>query len=120
MVLSLIKSALGGGKDAGRDRRSLPRLEETRATLVLDGASYPLIDWNPKGFQIAPYKGKLKVGNAVSVRLIIPHKGQSFGFDLRGQVKRIDPHSNGVGGVFVDVDSATANKLDKLFSARLK
>jgi hypothetical protein len=110
MVLSLIKSALGGGKETDRDRRSLLRLEETRATLVLDGASYPLIDWNPKGFQIAPYKGKLKVGSAVSVRLIIPHKGQSFGFDLQGKVKRINPHNNGVGGIFVDVDAGTAKK----------
>ena len=119
MVLSLIKSAFGGGKEADSDRRSLPRLEETRATLVLDGASYPLIDWNPKGFQIAPYRGKLKVGSAVGVRLIIPHKGQSFGFDLQGKVKRMDPRNNGVGGIFVDVDTGTAKKLDKLFTARL-
>jgi hypothetical protein len=41
MVLSLIKSAFGGGKESDSDRRSLPRLEETRATLVFDGASYP-------------------------------------------------------------------------------
>jgi hypothetical protein len=119
MVLALIKSALGSGKETERDRRSMPRLEETRATLVLNGVSYPLIDWNPKGFQIAPYKGKLKAGNAVKVRLIIPHKGQSFGFDLDGKVKRINPHINGIGGVFVDVDNATANKLGKLFEARL-
>jgi hypothetical protein len=119
MVLSLIKSAFGGGKETDSDRRSLPRLEETRATLVLDGTSYPLIDWNPKGFQIAPYKGKLKAGNSVSVRLIIPHKGQSFGFDLQGKVKRINPHNNGVGGIFVDVDDGTSVKLKKLFAARL-
>lgn len=120
MVLSLIKSALGSGKDAGRDRRSMPRLEETRATLVLDGASYPLIDWNPKGFQIAPYKGKLNVGKGVKVRLIIPHKGESFGFDLQGKVKRLDPHSLGLGGVFTDVDKGTAEKLKRLFAERLK
>ena len=119
MVFSLIKSALGSGKEAESDRRFLPRLEETRATLVLDGASYPLIDWNPKGFQIAPYRGKLKVGSAVSVRMIIPHKGQSFGFDLQGKVKRMDPRNNGVGGVFADVDTGTAKKLEKLFRARL-
>lgn len=120
MVLSLIKSALGNGKDAGRDRRSIPRLEETRATLVLDGASYPLIDWNPKGFQIAPYKGKLTIGGKVKARLIIPHKGQSYGFDLQGKVKRLDPHNRGLGGIFTDVDKGTYQKLEKLFAERMK
>lgn len=96
----------------------MPRLAETRATLVLDGTSYPLVDWNPKGFQIAPYQGKLRVGSSVKVRLIIPHRGQSFGFDLQGKVKRLSSHNKGVGGVFVDVDSGTADKLDKLFAAR--
>jgi len=97
----------------------MPRLAETRATIVLDGASYPLVDWNPKGFQIAPYRGKLKAGNGVKVRLIIPHKGQSFGFDLQGKVKRLNPHNNGVGGIFVDVDAGAADKLAKLFAARI-
>lgn len=120
MVLSLIKSALGSGKDAGRDRRSMPRLEEARATLVLDGASYPLVDWNPKGFQIAPYKGKLTIGKAVRVRMIIPHKGKSFGFDLNGKVKRLDPHNRGLGGVFTDVEKSTAQKLSRLYDERFK
>lgn len=119
MVLSLMKFAFGGGKESDSDRRSLPRLEETRATLVFDGASYPLVDWNPKGFQIAPYRGKLKIGSTVRVRLIIPHKGQSFGFDLQGKVKRMDSRNNGVGGIFVDMDAGTQKKLEKLFSARL-
>lgn len=119
MVLAKLKSVLSSGKDTERDRRSLPRFEETRATLVLDGASYPLIDWNPKGFQIAPYKGKLKAGSALKVRLIIPHKGQSFGFDLDAKVKRTNPHNNGVGDVFTYVDRGVAEKLNKLFAARL-
>lgn len=52
MVLALIKSAMSGQKPAatGKDRRVMPRLEENRATLVLNDVSYPLIDWNPKGF----------------------------------------------------------------------
>tara|TARA_R110002126_G_scaffold9519_7_gene42950 strand:+ start:4897 stop:5259 length:363 start_codon:yes stop_codon:yes gene_type:complete len=119
MVIGLLKSAFGGAKDAGQDRRRLPRLTEKRATLVLDGASYPLIDWNPKGFQIAPYRGNLKVGNRVRVRLIIPHKGRSFGFHLDGQVKRLNRENQGVGGTFVDVEPEIARKLDKLFAARL-
>lgn len=119
MVFALIKSALGGSKETERDRRAMPRLPETRATLVLEGISYPLVDWNPKGFQVAPYQGKLKVGNSAKVRLIIPHKGQSFGFDLQGKVKRLNTANRGVGGIFVDVDSGTADKLDRLFAARI-
>lgn len=120
MVLSLIKSALGSNKEAGSDRRSMPRLEEARATLVLDGASYPLVDWNPKGFLIAPYQGKLTVGRSVKVRLIIPHKGQSFGFDLNGKVKRLDSQNRGLGGIFTDVDKGSADKMARLFAERLK
>lgn len=119
MVLALIRSAFGGAKASGPDRRAFPRLEEARAILVLDGVSYPLVDWNPRGFQIAPYAGRLKVNNTVKVRMIIPHKGQSHGFDLHGQVKRLDPKDLAIGGVFIDVDSATAGKLKKLFAARL-
>ena len=118
MVLARIKSAFGGSKSAARDRRVMPRLPETRATLVLDGTSYPLVDWNPKGFQIAPYVGKLRVKTAVSVRLIVPHNGESFGFNLTGRVMRIDPQKKAVGGVFTDVDAATDAKLQRLFDAR--
>jgi hypothetical protein len=119
MVFALIKSALGGSKETERDRRAMPRLAETRATLVLDGASYPLVDWNPKGFQIAPYQGKLRVGSSVKLRLIVPHKGQSYGFDLQGKVKRMSSHNKGVGGIFVDVDSTAADKMQKLFAVRI-
>lgn len=125
MVLARIKSALGGAKSTGnakstgQDRRVMPRLPETRATLVLDGASYPLVDWNPKGFQIAPYVGELRIKTAVSARLIIPHEGNSFGFNLKGRVMRIDPQNKAVGGVFTDVDAVTDAKLQKLFDARI-
>tara|TARA_R110002110_G_scaffold65409_2_gene180317 strand:+ start:5121 stop:5483 length:363 start_codon:yes stop_codon:yes gene_type:complete len=119
MVLALLKSALGGSKPVDKDRRVMPRLPETRATLVLDGTSYPLVDWNPKGFQIAPYVGKLRIKAAVRVRLIIPHQGQSFGFNLKGRIMRLDPQNKAVGGVFTDVDTATDAKLQQLFDARI-
>lgn len=120
MVLGLIKSALGGAKAADDDRRVMPRLPETRATLVMDGTSYPLVDWNPKGFQIAPYAGQLRVKTSVSIRLIIPHNGQSYGFNLKGRIMRLDLKNKAVGGVFTDVDSATDAKLRKLFAARMR
>lgn len=120
MVLARLKSALGGSKSTGQDRRVMPRLPETRATLVLDGTSYPLVDWNPKGFQIAPYVGKLRIKTSVSVRLIIPHQGESFGFNLKGRVMRIDPVTKSIGGVFTDVDAVTDTKLQKLFYTRMK
>jgi len=120
MVLGLIKSALGGAKAADDDRRVMPRLPETRATLVMDGTSYPLVDWNPMGFQIAPYVGQLRIKTTVSIRLIIPHNGKSHGFNLRGRVMRLDLKNKAVGGVFTDVDSATDTKLRKLFAARMR
>lgn len=119
MVLGLIKSAFGGAKATDQDRRVMPRLPETRATLVLNGNSYPLVDWNPKGFQIAPYVGELRLKAAVSARLIIPHEGKSYGFNLKGQVMRIDSQNKAIGGVFTDVDSVTDAKLQKLFDARI-
>lgn len=120
MVLALLKSALNGAKSTDQDRRVMPRLAETRATLVLDGTSYPLVDWNPKGFQIAPYVGQLRIKTSVGVRLIIPHEGQSFGFNLKGRVMRIDPITKSIGGVFTDVDAVTDAKLQKLFYTRMK
>jgi hypothetical protein len=120
MVLGLIKSALGGAKAADQDRRVMPRLPETRATLVLDGTSYPLVDWNPKGFQIAPYAGQMRVKSAVSLRLIVPHNGTSHGFNLKGRIMRLDLKNKAVGGVFTDVDAVTDTKLRKLFNARMR
>ena len=120
MVLGLLKSALGGAKSTDQDRRVMPRLAETRATLVLDGTSYPLVDWNPKGFQIAPYIGPLRIKTAVDVRLIIPHDGKSYGFNLKGQVTRIDAQTKAIGGVFINVDAVTDAKLQKLFYTRMK
>ena len=118
MVLALIKSAFGGAKTSGLNRRAFPRHEEARAILVVDGVSYPLVDWNPRGFQIAPYAGRLKVNDTIKVGMIIPHRGRSHGFDLQGQVKRLDSKNLAIGGVFIDVDSTTTEKLKKLFAAR--
>ena len=120
MVLGLIKSALGGVKAAADDRRVMPRLPETRATLVLDGTSYPLVDWNPKGFQIALYVGQLRVKSSVSVRLIVPHEGTSRGCNLKGRIMRLDAKNKAVGGVFTDVDAVTDAKLQRLFDARMR
>ena len=90
MALALIKSAMGGSKPlSGGDRRVLPWLEESLATLVLNDVSYPVVDWNPKGFQIAPYTGRLRTREKVRIRLILPHKGKSHGFDLSGRIRRI-------------------------------
>ena len=86
-------------------------MPETRATLVLDGTSYPLVDWNPKGFQIAPYVGQSRVKSSVSVRLIVPHEGTSRGFNLKGGAMRLDAKNKAVGGVFTDVDAVTDAKL---------
>lgn len=120
MVIAKLKSALGGAKSTDQDRRVMPRLEETRATLVLDGTSYPLVDWNPKGFQIAPYVGALRIKSSVGVRLIVPHEGQSYGFNLKGRVMRIDATTKAIGGVFTDVDAVTDAKLQKLFYTRMR
>jgi hypothetical protein len=120
MVLGLIKSALGGAKAADQDRRVMPRLPESRATLVLDGTSYPLVDWNPMGFQVAPYTGQIRLKTSVGIRLIIPHDGKSYGFNLKGRVMRLDLKNKAIGGVFTDVDSATDTKLRKLFAARMR
>ena len=121
MVLALIKSAMGGQKPAatGKDRRVLPRLEERRATLVLNDVSYPLIDWNPKGFQIAPYTGHLKINEKVRIRLILPHKGKSHGFDLSGRIRHLDSKNKAVGGEFIDVPGSVSSKLKMLFTERL-
>jgi len=121
MVLALIKSAIGGQKPAtGKDRRVLPRLEESRATLVLNDVSYPLIDWNPKGFQIAPYTGRLRVNEKVRIRLILPHNGQSHGFDLSGRIRRLDMKNKAVGGEFIDVPAKVSSRLKALFTERIR
>ncbi|MGB0630980.1 MAG: hypothetical protein ACPGRZ_09815 [Alphaproteobacteria bacterium] len=121
MVLALIKSAMSGPKPAtGKDRRVLPRVEENRATLVLNDVSYPLIDWNPNGFQIAPYTGRLRLNEKIRIRLILPHKGKSHGFDLNGRVRRLDPQNKAVGGEFIDVSAKVSAKLKKLFAQRLR
>ena len=86
----------------------------------MDGVSYPLIDWNPGGFQIAPFSGKVRGNQKVSVRVIIPHKGETLGFNLTAQIKRIDPVNKAIGGVFVDVDKSIGTKMRALFSERLK
>ena len=122
MVLALIKSAMSGQKPAatGKDRRVMPRLEENRATLVLNDVSYPLIDWNPKGFQIAPYTGNLRVNEKVRIRLILPHKGKSHGFDLSGRVRRLDSKNKSVRGEFIDVPGKISLKLKTLFTERIR
>ena len=121
MVLALIRSAMTGQKPvAGKDRRTLPRLEEARATLVLNDVSYPLVDWNPKGFQIAPYSGRLRINEKVRIRLILPHKGKSHGFDMNGRIRRLDPQNKAVGGEFIDVSTTASAKLKSLFAERMK
>ena len=120
MVFTFLKAAFDGAISPGRDRRTLPRLEEGEATLVLADISYRLLDWNPNGFQIETGVDHLSIGDTPRARLIIPYKGISYGFDMYAEIVRVDVAARTAGGMFIDVDAGTLQRLRRLYTDRMK
>ena len=104
---------------ASKDRRRLPRIPEERATAIIDRASYPLKDWNPKGFMVAPFRGRYGVGSLLHVALVIPAGGRTFSFRVKAKVVRQDKSTNELAAVFTGLDTKTAKRLAQLAAAKL-
>lgn len=119
MVLALLKSAFGGAQATGRDRRRLPRLSEEDASVVLKNQTYPLVDWNPNGFQIGRYSGPLVPGDRVQARMILRYREISYGFDVFCEVRHVEPRRKTLGVQLTDVDPATLQRLNRVFASRL-
>ena len=104
---------------ASRNRRRLPRVPETGATAIIEGTNYPLEDWNPKGFMIAPYEGRCGVGALLSVTLVIPFGSKSYKLVTKAKVVRRNKSLKQLAAVFTGVDVKTATLLTQLTSVKL-
>lgn len=120
MVFALFKAALRDKPRAARDRRSLPRVAESRATVIVGKTSYTLVDWHPDGFRIGFYDGTLRPGDRVRVRMVLPHREISYGLDLNCEVRHVDPLRLQLGAAFVDVDPTTSQRLRRAFADRIR
>ncbi len=101
------------------DRRMLPRIPEERATVIIDESSFPLNDWNPTGFMIAPYEGRYGVGSSIRPTLVIPAGGKMFRFVATAKVVRRDKKLKQLAAVFTELDAGTTQRLKHLAIAKL-
>ncbi|MEQ9448483.1 MAG: hypothetical protein RLN70_06170 [Rhodospirillaceae bacterium] len=120
MVRALLKAAIEGFSGSGRDRRALPRLDQAGATVMLGRVSHPLTDWNTEGFSVSHYNGRLQAGEKTRVRILLPHREISYGFDMNCEVRHADPMRKSLGCVFTDVDPATSQRLKRIFADRVR
>ena len=104
---------------APQNRRTLPRVPETGATAIIEGTSYPLEDWNPEGFMIAPYEGRCGVGAVLSVTLVIPFGSKTYKLVTKAKVVRRNKSLKQLAAVFTGVDAKTATLLTQLTSVKL-
>ncbi len=104
---------------ASQNRRRLPRIPEIDATAIIEGTSYPLEDWNPEGFKIAPYDGSCGVGANLSVTLVVTLGSKTHRFEMNAKVARRDKSLKQLAAVFTGVDAETAKLLTQLTSVKL-
>ena len=104
---------------ASKDRRRLPRIPEVHATAIIDEASYPLCDWNPKGFMVDSFNGRYAVGQSLQVSLVIPAGGRTFNFRAKAKVVRHEKAKKELAAVFTDLEKKTARRLTQLAAAKL-
>ena len=97
----------------------MPRIAETHATAIIDGASYPLNDWNPKGILVGSFQGRYGVGASFQVALVIPAGGRVFNFKCKAKVVREDKAKKEIAAVFTGMESSTAKRLTQLANAKL-
>ncbi len=106
-------------RSAPGNRRTLPRVPETGATAVIEGTTYPLEDWNPEGFMIAPYEGDRGVDEFIIVTLAIPFGVKTYRFGMKAKVVRRNKDLKQLAAVFTGVDGKTAEQLTQLTSVKL-
>lgn len=103
----------------GRDRRRMARIPEENATLVLDGVSYPLLDWSIEGFRARGQTGSYERGDEARARLIIVHRGEPIGFDTRARIVRVGENVDHIAGQFVSMSKAARKLIAKVYRERL-
>jgi hypothetical protein len=111
-------SKVFGWISAPSDQRSLARIPEENATAVIDDVSLPLVDWNVKGFLVAPYDGPHVVGNTMEVTVAIPFGRSEFTFSSAAKVVRRHKGTKQLAVTFTDLDSAVFDRLTSIARAK--
>ena len=100
------------------DQRTLYRIQEEHATAIIDEASYPLKDWNSKGFLIGQYEGPCGVGSSLDVTLAIPLSRNNFKFSSSAKVVRREKRSKQLAAIFTGLDAQIVDRLAQIALAK--
>ncbi len=100
------------------DRRMLPRIPKVLATVIIDESIFPLNDWSPKGFMVTAYEGRYDVGASFSVTLILPASGNTFRFEAKAKVVRLDKRLKQLAAIFTGLDAKTINRLMQIAASK--
>lgn len=120
MVLALLKSAFRANPANAADRRGFFRVQDSSASVVIKSRTFKVLDWSPEGFRLSNYAGPMAPGDKMRVRLMLPHRDISYGFDLNAEIRHVDPRTGAVGVRFLDVDPASSQRLKRIFADRLR
>ena len=101
-------------------RRRDRRLREVALTVMLDGETYPTIDWSLGGLKIAGYQGQRDVDEEIRVYLEGELRGHKLGGAATMVVVRRDVDNYQLAARFKTFAPGTWDELEQLSLRRLR
>lgn len=100
-----------------KERRSHDRRPVSDATVRIDGESYPVRNWNARGFLIGFYSGDRRAGDTVDIDFSVEIEEKRLQFRCQAAVIWVDRQKRLVGAMFENVDEASRRLIAAHFAA---
>lgn len=101
------------------ERRAVTRQEAAEGTVKFDDESYPIHNWNSRGFLAGDYAGTRTEGERLEVTCSIKAGDSEFAFTCQARIMRVDREAGSIAALFVGLDADNRAAIDKHFGSRL-
>ncbi len=101
------------------ERRADTRRETAQGSVMIDEQSYPIRNWNSRGFLAGGYAGTRAEGERTEVACSIKAGDSAFAFTCQARIMRVDRAAEEIAAMFVGIDADNRAAIDKHFGSRL-
>lgn len=101
------------------ERREDTRRETAHGSVTIGDQSYPIRNWNSRGFLAGAYTGPLSEGERTEVACSIKAGDSAFAFACQARIMRVDRETEDIAAMFVGLDADNRAAIDRHFGSRL-
>lgn len=90
-----------------------------KGTVIIDGKSYPLLNWSSMGFLAQEYEGAAQLGDRIDIEVHLTSRiGSEFEFKCQAILTRVHAETKTIAGSFVRVSADIRKKISDHFTKK--